>query len=26
MTVKKEEFLALEQGPMSVSESRDRFL
>jgi hypothetical protein len=26
MTVKKEEFLALKQGPMSVSEYRDRFL
>jgi hypothetical protein len=26
MTVKKEEFLALKQGPMSVSENRDRFL
>jgi hypothetical protein len=25
MTVKKEEFLALKQGPMSVSEYRDRF-
>jgi hypothetical protein len=24
--VKKEEFLALKQGPMSVSECRDRFL
>jgi hypothetical protein len=26
MTVKKEEFLALKQGPMSVSEYRDKFL
>jgi hypothetical protein len=26
MTVKKEEFLALKKGPMSVSEYRDRFL
>jgi hypothetical protein len=26
MTVKKEQFLALKQGPMSVSEYRDRFL
>jgi hypothetical protein len=26
MTVKKEEFLALKQGPMSASEYRDRFL
>jgi hypothetical protein len=26
MIVKKEEFLALKQGPMSVSEYRDRFL
>jgi hypothetical protein len=26
MTVKKEEFLALKQGPMSVSEYQDRFL
>jgi hypothetical protein len=26
MTMKKEEFLALKQGPMSVSEYRDRFL
>jgi hypothetical protein len=26
MTVKKEKFLALKQGPMSVSEYRDRFL
>jgi hypothetical protein len=26
MTVKKEEFLALKQGPMLVSEYRDRFL
>jgi hypothetical protein len=26
MTVKKEEFLALKQGPLSVSEYRDRFL
>jgi hypothetical protein len=26
MTVKKEEFLALKQGPMSISEYRDRFL
>jgi hypothetical protein len=26
MTVKKEEFLALKHGPMSVSEYRDRFL
>jgi hypothetical protein len=26
MTVKKEEFLALKQGPMSVSEYRDMFL
>jgi hypothetical protein len=26
MTVKKEEFLALKQGPMFVSEYRDRFL
>jgi hypothetical protein len=26
MTVKKEEFLALKQGSMSVSEYRDRFL
>jgi hypothetical protein len=26
MTVKKEEFLALKQGPMSFSEYRDRFL
>jgi hypothetical protein len=26
MTVKKEEFLALKQGPMSVNEYRDRFL
>jgi hypothetical protein len=26
MTVKKEEFLVLKQGPMSVSEYRDRFL
>jgi hypothetical protein len=25
MTVNKEEFLALKQGPMSVSEYRDRF-
>jgi hypothetical protein len=26
MTVKKEEFLALKQGPMSLSEYRDKFL
>jgi hypothetical protein len=26
MTVKKEEFLVLKQGPMSISEYRDRFL
>jgi hypothetical protein len=26
MIVKKEEFLALKQGPMSVSEYRDKFL
>jgi hypothetical protein len=26
MTVKKEEFLVLKQGPMSVSEYRDKFL
>jgi hypothetical protein len=26
MTVKKEEFLALKQGPMSISEYQDRFL
>ena len=26
MTVKKEEFLTLKQGPMSVSEYRDKFL
>jgi hypothetical protein len=26
MTMKKKEFLALKQGPMSVSEYRDRFL
>jgi hypothetical protein len=26
MIVKKEEFVALKQGPMSVSEYRDRFL
>jgi hypothetical protein len=26
MTVKKEEFLALKQGPMSVSEYQNRFL
>jgi hypothetical protein len=26
MTVKKVEFLALKQGPMSVSEYRDKFL
>ena len=26
MTVKKEEFLALKQGPLSVSEYRDKFL
>jgi hypothetical protein len=26
MIVKKEEFLALKQGPMSISEYRDRFL
>jgi hypothetical protein len=26
MTVKKQEFLALKQGPMSVSEYRDKFL
>jgi hypothetical protein len=26
MTLKKEEFLALKQGPMSVSEYRDKFL
>jgi hypothetical protein len=26
MTVKKEEFLALKQGPMSISEYRDKFL
>jgi hypothetical protein len=26
MTMKKEEFLALKQGPMSVSEYRDRFM
>jgi hypothetical protein len=26
MTVKTEEFLALKQGPMTVSEYRDRFL
>ena len=26
MTVKKEEFLALKQGPLSVSEYQDRFL
>jgi hypothetical protein len=26
MTVKKEEFLALKQGSMSISEYRDRFL
>jgi hypothetical protein len=26
MTVKKEEFLALKQGPMSVSEYIDKFL
>jgi hypothetical protein len=26
MTVKKEEFLALKQGPMSISEYRDMFL
>jgi hypothetical protein len=26
MTVKKEKFLALKQGPMLVSEYRDRFL
>jgi hypothetical protein len=26
MTVKKEEFLALKQGPMSASEYRDKFL
>jgi hypothetical protein len=26
MTIKKEEFLALKQGPMSISEYRDKFL
>jgi hypothetical protein len=26
MTLKKEEFLALKQGPMSISEYRDKFL
>jgi hypothetical protein len=26
MTVKKEEFLALKQGPMSINEYRDKFL
>jgi hypothetical protein len=26
MSVNKEEFLALKQGPMSVSEYRDKFL
>jgi hypothetical protein len=26
MIVKKEEFLALKQGPVSISEYRDRFL